>query len=125
MTARLTFGLAFLLATGLAAGQTLTSAFSYQGRLTVLDAPADGAFDIEFRLYDALAGGGQVGGTLFADDLAVEGGLFTVVLDFGPGVITGDRLWLELAVRDGASTGRRASVVRRTSGWASPGRWSP
>ena len=120
MKTQLTFRLAALLVTAVATAQTLTTAFTYQGRLTELGALADGEYDLEFRLHDAPAGGAQIGSTLFADGLDVVGGLFTVVLDFGPGVFTGDRLWLEVAVRPGASTGAFTVLAPRQELTATP-----
>jgi hypothetical protein len=81
------------------------SAFTYQGRLTDGGAPASGAYDFRFILYNAEVGGSQVGTTFTAEDLAVTGGVFTVTLDFGPNIFDGQARWLELAVRQGASTG--------------------
>ena len=81
------------------------SAFTYQGKLTDGGTPATGAYDFRFILYNADAGGSQVGTTLTADDVAVTAGAFTVVLDFGPSIFDGQARWLELAVRQGASTG--------------------
>ena len=93
------FGIARAGAT--AAGQPgaapLGSAFSYQGRLVDGGGPASGSYDFTFRLYDAAAGGGQVGGAVSLSGVAVSGGLFMVQLDFGPGAFTGAR-WLEIAV---------------------------
>ncbi len=81
------------------------SAFTYQGKLTDGGTPATGAYDFRFILYNADAGGSQVGTTLTADDVVVTAGAFTVVLDFGPNIFDGQARWLELAVRQGASTG--------------------
>jgi hypothetical protein len=41
-----------------------TTAFSYQGRLTDGGNPANGAYQMQFKLFDALAAGNQVGGTI-------------------------------------------------------------
>ena len=81
------------------------SAFTYQGKLTDGGSAPTGAYDFRLILYNADAGGSQVGTTLTADDVAVTAGAFTVVLDFGPNIFDGQARWLELAVRQGASTG--------------------
>ncbi|MHC4721426.1 MAG: hypothetical protein ACYS6I_01830, partial [Planctomycetota bacterium] len=39
------------------------TAFTYQGRLTDANSPADGLYDFRFELYDALNGGNQQGST--------------------------------------------------------------
>jgi hypothetical protein len=66
-----------------ALAQPLTSAFTYQGELTENGSPVGGTFDLEFRLFDSAGGATQVGPTLCSDNLAVSGGRFTVLLDFG------------------------------------------
>ena len=55
----------------------LGTAFTYQGRLTDGGNPAEGAYDFQFRLYDAPSGGNLLG-TVTPGDVAVSGGLFTV-----------------------------------------------
>ena len=51
-----------VLSGGLAAAQT--TAFSYQGKLPNSVTPATGSFEMEFRLFDAAAGGNQIGATV-------------------------------------------------------------
>lgn len=72
--------------------------FTYQGRLADAGVPANGSFDFEFRLWDAV-GGGNLLGTVPADALLVEDGEFSARLDFGTGPFDGSARWLELAVR--------------------------
>lgn len=55
---------------------------SYQGQLKQSGTPFDGLVDLEFRLFDALSGGTQVGLTRTFSDVPVEEGLFQVPLDF-------------------------------------------
>lgn len=80
----------------------LSTAFTYQGRLTNGAAAASGPYDFEFRLFDDVAAGVQAGPTLTVNDVTVTGGLFTVTLDFGS-VYDGNRRWLSIAVRPGES----------------------
>jgi hypothetical protein len=82
----------------LAAAQPLTSEFTYQARLTSAGSPAAGPHDLRFRLYDAAAGGTQVGPTLCADNVTVADGMLTVSLDFG-GQFEGQQRFLEVEVR--------------------------
>jgi len=77
---------------------SLGTEFTYQGRLTNAGSPASGLHDLRFRLYDALAGGTQVGMTFCADNVSVADGLFTVSLDFGA-QFAGEERFLEIAVR--------------------------
>ena len=92
--------------------QPIGSVFTYQGRLTDAGNPADGAYDLQLRLFDASSGGAQVGPTLTRDDVVVSSGLFTVSLDFGA-AFTGNKRWLEIAVRPGASTGAYTTLAGR------------
>ena len=87
-----------------AASQAQTS-FTYQGKLTDGGVAANGVFDFEFRLFDAAAGGSQIGSTVSAPDVPVADGVFSVVLDFGASAYSGSDRYLETAVRAGASSG--------------------
>ncbi|AKS41085.1 hypothetical protein [Wenzhouxiangella marina] len=82
--------------------QTLTPAITYQGELEFAGAPAQGAFDFEFLLFDAASDGNLVAWVPM-DDVLVQAGLFSVELDFGPGVFIGEDRWLQLGVRAGDS----------------------
>jgi hypothetical protein len=73
--------------------------FTYQGQLKSGGNPANGQYDLQFKLYDALSGGTQVGSTLTVSNQTVTEGLFTVPLDFGANAFQGDARWLEIAVR--------------------------
>ena len=67
--------------------------------------PANGAYDMQFTLYDADTGGNQVGGDVTKDEVSVTDGLFTVLLDFGSGAFAGESRWLDIGVRPGADVG--------------------
>src|ERR1035438_1208573 len=73
------------------------TAFTYNGRLNDSGSPANGSYDLQFTLYNAVTNGTAFG-TLSNNATAVTSGLFTVTLDFG-GVFNGLNYWLELAVR--------------------------
>jgi hypothetical protein len=75
------------------------TAFSYQGRLDASGSPANGVYDLEFMVCDALISGNVVGGPLTNSATGVTNGLFTVTLDFGSGVFTGPARGLQLGVR--------------------------
>ncbi len=75
------------------------TAFSYQGRLNDSGAPANTNYDFRFAVYDALTNGNRVSLSLTNYAVPVSNGLFTVTLDFGPGVFTGSNLWLDIGVR--------------------------
>jgi hypothetical protein len=75
------------------------SAFVYQGKLQDGGAAANGTYQFEFKLYDAVAGGNQVGQTLSDIPATVTSGIFTVNLDFGAASYTGAARFLEISVR--------------------------
>jgi len=81
-----------------AQAQPLTTAFTYQGELQTAGLPATGPHDLRFRLYDAAAGGAQVGAILCSDNVTLSEGRFTVSLDFGA-AFTGQQRFLEIEAR--------------------------
>lgn len=85
--------------------ETVGTAFTYQGRLMDGGSPATGEYDFQFILYDALSDGTQAGSTVIKDDVTVTDGLFTVQLDFGAGVFTGEARWLGIAVKCSGEAG--------------------
>ncbi len=89
------FYLKFGVTTGLAQG----TAFTYQGQLTSGGSPANGSYDLAFTLYLTNLTGSAVAGPVTNTATGVTNGLFTTLVDFGPGVFTGTNQWLELAVR--------------------------
>jgi len=82
-----------------APGDVLGTAFTYQGQLMDEGVPANEEYDFIFNLFDAPVGGTQVGDDVEIEEWFVSDGLFTVELDFGTDVFTGDALWLEVSVR--------------------------
>ncbi|HKL50716.1 MAG TPA: hypothetical protein VJ908_06075, partial [Wenzhouxiangellaceae bacterium] len=88
-----------------AAQQSIT----YQAQLKQSGAPFTGMADLEFRLYDSLVGGTQVGGAIARIDWPVEEGLFQVELDFGAGSFGADPRWLQITV-DGSTLTPRQRV---------------
>ncbi len=77
--------------------KSVGTAFTYQGRLTDGGSPATARYDFQFRLYDALSGGNQVGSTLTKTSVGIQDGYFTVELDFG-NTYPGEARWLEIDV---------------------------
>jgi N-acetylneuraminic acid mutarotase len=75
------------------------TAFTYQGRLNNGSSPAGGIYDLRFAIYDSAGAGALVAGPITNSPAAVSNGLFTVTLDFGPGVFAGADRWLEVGVR--------------------------
>lgn len=79
------------------------TAFTYQGTLEDGGSPANGSYDLQFRALDGT--GTQVGPLLSLADVAITNGVFSVQLDFGLTVFTGDDRFLQIGVRPGASVG--------------------
>jgi hypothetical protein len=96
------------------------TAFTYQGRLTDGDVPANGSYDFRFVLYDADIDGAQVGSTVFRENIPVADGYFAVELDFASGAFTGAARYLEVAVRPGDSTDAHTTLSPRQPLTAAP-----
>jgi hypothetical protein len=95
----------------------LGTAFTYQGKLTDGGPSANGLYDFEFTLYDAVTNGTHVGGPLPLSAVGVTNGFFTVTLDFGAGVFLGEERWLGIAVRSNRVGGFATFPVRQ---WLTP-----
>lgn len=106
-------------ASGTALGQT--SAFTFQGKLTDTSLPANGPYDLVFRLFDSAEAGTQIGPDITIEDVNVSGGLFTVILDFGQAAFSiGDPRFIQVSVRQGASTEALTELTPRQEITSSP-----
>lgn len=76
-----------------------TTGFTYGGTLTDGGKYAVGSYDLRFSLYAGLTDPSQIGPSITNRNLQLTNGIFTVQLDFGPGAITSEPRWLEIAVR--------------------------
>src|ERR1035437_3743854 len=74
------------------------TAFTYQGRLNSSGSPANGSYDLAFRLFATNTTGVAIAAPVTNNATVVTNGLFTTTLDFGAGVFTGGSNWLEIAV---------------------------
>ncbi|MFN8586850.1 MAG: hypothetical protein U0704_03535 [Candidatus Eisenbacteria bacterium] len=102
--------LALLLAAspGAAAAAPLGHGFTYQGQLQQGGVPVNGTVSLSFSLWDAAGtgtppgGGTQVGDTQRIANVAVTGGVFSVVLNagdqFSNDAFNGQARWLQVAV---------------------------
>ncbi len=75
-----------------------TTEFTYQGSLKDGTNPANGNYDFEFALFDALSVGTQLGSTLARNGVVVANGAFSVKLDFGA-QFPGANRFLAISVR--------------------------
>src|SRR3954469_5472768 len=121
-TSRVTRAIALSVLTALAgtafAQQPATTAFTYQGRMTVGGLNQTGNYDFQFKLFDAAAGGSQLGATVSIAPIAVASGLFTASLDFG-NQFNSSRRWLEISVRT-AGVGAFTTLTPRQELTAAP-----
>ena len=75
------------------------TAFTYQGQLSNNGAPANGAYDFQFSVFDNLSGGAQQGLALNYSAVPVSNGVFMVRLDFGNIFPGGAQRWLSIGVK--------------------------
>lgn len=81
----------------------LTNEFTYQGRLTdSAGAPVPGPCDFRFSLYQSSAGNDPIGNVQSVSNVTLDEGYFSVGLDFGVAVFTGDGRYIEVEVNCGA-----------------------
>ncbi|MBK8813852.1 MAG: tail fiber domain-containing protein [Acidobacteria bacterium] len=79
--------------------QAQTSGFVYQGKLQDGGIAANGTYQFEFKLYDGISGGSQIGQTITNLTATVTNGIFAVNLDFGANSFSGAARFLEIGVR--------------------------
>lgn len=92
----------------------LGKAFTYQGQLKTDGIPADGSYDLQFRLWNhptETVPGTNVAGPICLDNVTVEHGLFSVSVDFGTAsaLFSGGARWLEVGVRADTAMGNCGS----------------
>src|ERR1051325_9799782 len=97
------FSIVVLLLVCIANVRGQSTEFTYQGRLLFGDVPANGNYDFEFALFDADAGGNQLGSTFSLSTVNVNNGVFSVRIDFG-NQFPGASRFLEIHVRQTGTT---------------------
>jgi Chaperone of endosialidase/Head domain of trimeric autotransporter adhesin len=97
-----------------------STAFNYQGKLTEGGIAANGPYDFQFKLFDAVSGGTQQGASVTQPTVQVSGGVFTVQLDFGALVFDGSARYLEIGVRPASSGNPYAVLAPRQPITATP-----
>lgn len=78
-----------------------TTEFTYQGRLLQNSLAPTANYDFEFKLFDAVSGGTELG-SIPRPNVNVNGGVFTVSLDFGL-QFDGSSRFLEISVKPAGS----------------------
>ena len=98
--------------------------FLYQGELRDGGGPVNAACDFEFRLFDAVSGGAQLGGVHTKTNVTVANGRFAALLNdasqFGPRAFDGSARWLAIDVRCPAGGGAYTNLTPRQALTASP-----
>jgi trimeric autotransporter adhesin len=97
LTSFITFGALAALSLQLSAAPS--TAFTYQGRLSIGGNVADGIYDLKFTLYDGPLKGTLVAGPITNSAVSVSNGLFTVTLDLGVVAFSGADRWLRISAR--------------------------
>jgi len=84
------------------------TAFTYQGQLWNNGHPASGTYNLTFSLFNANVGGVAIAGPATDSAVNITNGLFTVLIDFGPGALNSATNWLEIEVK---TNGAKASTT--------------
>jgi hypothetical protein len=84
------------------AARAQSTAFNFQGKMNDGASPANGRYDLQFRLFNAPTGGAQVGPTVDKSNTMLVNGVFSTVLDFGA-VFSGGVRFIEISVRPNGS----------------------
>jgi hypothetical protein len=100
------FIISMFLALTAATASAQGSAFSFQGRLNDGTNPANGRYDLEFKLFTAITGGTQIGSTVSRPNTILINGVFSTTLDFGAAAFNNNPngVFIEIAVRPNGST---------------------
>lgn len=110
---------ALLLALAVSAGAQ-TSSFTYQGRLNDNAIHANGTYEMLFSLFDAQAGGNQIGSTISIAGISVIDGIFTVNIDFGEASFSGADRYLQIAVRAAGNPNPHTTLTPRQAVASTP-----
>lgn len=109
-----TLAVGFLWLACVASALSQGTGFTFQGRLTDGGAPANGQYDFQFGLRDALTAGNAVGSPLTLNPVGVTNGLFNVTLDFGGAAFNGSARWIEIGARTNGSASAYTVLTPRT-----------
>lgn len=88
-------------------------AFRFEGGLTDGGLPANGNYDLTFRLFDAVTGGTSAGIHTNAT-VEVTAGVYEVLLPFPPTVLNFANRWIEVAARPAGSVNGRTVLSPRS-----------
>jgi len=94
---RTLLAISMLLVGSTAMSESQTTAFTYQGNLTANGQPANGNFDLTFKLFDAPTNGHQLGSSVAMSAFPVVNGRFVTEVDF-PGAFGGQQTYIEVSI---------------------------
>lgn len=94
--------LSLRLSSGVQAASVAT-AFTYEGRLSQANLPANGTFDFRFSLYATEVAGSPIQPPIEPSNITTVNGEFSVTLDFGIDAFDAQARWIEIAVRPASS----------------------
>ena len=112
--------LVILFTTTMTFGQTVSTAITYQGDVSLIGSPINGYADFTFTLYNAATGGAQLHTPIVRNGTQVQRGRFTVLLDFGAGPFNGETRWIEIGVRHPSGSGAYTTLSPRQQLTATP-----
>jgi hypothetical protein len=74
--------------------------FHFQGRLNDGTNPANGRYDLQFGLFNAITGGTQIGATVARPNTVLINGVFSTTLDFGASAFNNpNSVFIEISVK--------------------------
>ncbi len=79
--------------------------FNFQGRLNDGTSPANGQYDLQFQLFDAIAGGNSISPLVPRPNTVLINGVFSTTLDFGSTAFNSpNSVFIEISLKPGGST---------------------
>ncbi|MFK7956941.1 MAG: type VI secretion system Vgr family protein [Lysobacterales bacterium] len=97
--------LAFLVLASFATAAPVGTTFDYQGAIARSGEPADGEFEMEFRLYSSSTSDFELATPELFSQVIISNGHFQVPLDFGALPFDGEEAWLEISLKAVGSPG--------------------
>ena len=115
----LVFAAAGIVAGLSSATSALAAPFTYQGLLKDSSGGA-ATYDFQVTVFEVQNGDNVVAGPLLFNDVAVDEGRFTLLVDPGVAVFNGAERWLQIGVRRGSESGAFTTLMPRQRVHATP-----
>ena len=104
--------IAFCLFAGVNLAEAQSTAFVYQGMLSVAGSPANGIYDVCCGIFSTNYSGSSICNPVTNTGVLVSNGIFMVTLDYG-NVFDGDLFWMEIGVRTNGSANAFTTLTPR------------